>query len=134
MAYIDLAERFTTAPLPFLFAPAEPIRETVREFTPREWTVIRLARQDRLSSLREEGEFKNFLRLVFGFARKTGLSDPKLEALRRIAVLSWHYSYNVNASEIGDFLAAGYSIEHYDAMLVHMGLERAASATRRTRS
>ncbi len=74
MAYIDLAERFTTAPLPFLFAPAEPVREAMREFAPLEWTVIRLAREDRLSSLREEGDLKQFLRLVFGFPRKTTLA------------------------------------------------------------
>lgn len=130
MAYLDFAEPgFAT--LPSLAAsPARAANDSRLDFSQREWTIIRLARQDRLSSLREESEFIGFLRLLFGFERQRPLSDPKLEALRRIAVLSWHHGYNVAGSEVGAFLSAGYSTDQYDAMLAHVGRERAASFQR----
>lgn len=130
MAYLDLAEHgFATIPA---FAPSatRPANDAGVDFSRREWTVIRMARQDRLSSLREESELKEFLRLLFGFERQRPLADPRLEALRRIAVLSWHHGYNVASSEVGAFLSAGYSIDQYDAMLAHVGRERAASFQR----
>lgn len=130
MAYLDLAERFSTAQLQPFFAPAPAEIEKTAEFSPREWQVIRLAREDRLSSLREQSEFGAFVRFIFGFERKKPLSNPRLEALRRLAVLSWHHGYNVGSSEINAFFEAGFSIDHYDAMLAHMGRERAASARR----
>ena len=133
MAYIDFAEPALAASAPVSFAPARVAQDADGEFSQREWTIIRIAREDGLSSLREESEFKEFLRTVFGFERKRPLSNPRMEALRRIAVLSWHYSYNVASSEIGAFLAAGYSTDHYDAMLAHIGAERAASAKRTRR-
>lgn len=132
MAYLDIAERgFATAS--FAPPPLPQRDETMRAFTGQEWTIIGLAREDRLSSLREESEFKEFLRLIFGFERQRPLSNPRLEALRRIAVLSWHHGYNVAPSEVGAFLAAGYSPDHYDAMLAHIGHERAVSAKRTRR-
>lgn len=130
MAYLELTERFSTAHPPVPFTALQPEREIVDGFSGRDWAVVRLAREDPLSSLRGESEFKRFLRLIFGFERKRPLTDPKLEALRRIAVLSWHYSYNVASSEIDAFFAAGYSIDQYEAMLAHIGHERAASARR----
>lgn len=130
MAYLDLAEPgFAAIPA---FAPSSERRtdDGGVNFNRREWTVIRMARNDRLSSLREESEFKEFLRLLFGFQRQRPLSDPRLEALRRIAVLSWHHGYNVAASEVRAFLSAGFSTDQYDAMLAHVGRERAASFQR----
>ncbi len=130
MAYLDLAERFSTAQLQIPFVPARVEQETVSDFAAREWQVVKLARNDRLSSLREESEFVGFLRMVFGFERKKPLANPRLEALRRMAVLSWHHGYNVSSGEISDFFAAGYSIDQYDAMLAHIGQARAASFRR----
>jgi len=129
MAYLDLADTTFSAPAPFSFARAATV--ATAEFDSREWAIVRLARDDGLSSLREESDFTAFLRLIFGVRRKPPLSNPKLEALRRIAVLSWHYGYNVASREVGAFLAAGFSTDHYDAMLAHIGRERAASAQRK---
>jgi hypothetical protein len=132
MAYLDVAERFSSAQqaqsavaAPVRFAPAAG-------FTQREWLVIQLARKDRLSSLREESELMEFLRLIFGFPKSRPLSDPKLEALRRMAVMSWHHGFNVDGREVEAFTAAGWSLDHYEAMLGHIGDARAASV-RRTR-
>ncbi|MBO9575751.1 MAG: hypothetical protein J7494_08450 [Sphingobium sp.] len=133
MAYLDLADPAPAASAQLFFAPVRPIEETVAEFSRREWTIIRLAREDGLSSLREESEFKEFLRLVFGFERKRPLSSPRLEALRRVAVLGWHYGHNIAGSELSAFFAAGYSPDHYDVLLAHIGAERAASAKRTRR-
>ena len=127
MAYLDLAQHGGAATLQFPFAAAQPARDVVPGFNQREWLVIRLARDDSLSSLREESDFKQILRKIFGYERKRPLSDPRLEALRRMAVLSWHHRYNVNASAIAEFLSKGYSIDQYDVMLAHMGAERASS-------
>lgn len=131
MAYLDLTETNFATSAPFSFAPARTANDVAAEFGSREWTVIRMAREDGLSSLRTESEFTAFLRLIFGVRRKPPLSNPQLEALRRIAVLSWHHGYNVASSEIESFLAAGFSIDHYDVMLAHIGRERAASAQRK---
>lgn len=131
MAYLDLADTAFAPAASFGFAPARAVNTAVAEFGSREWTIIRLAREDGLSSLREESEFVAFLRLIFGVTRKPPLSNPRLEALRRIAVLSWHHGYNIASSEVGAFLAAGFSPDHYDAMLAHIGRERAASAQRK---
>jgi hypothetical protein len=131
MAYLDLADTAFATSAPFGFAPSRAANDVATEFSQREWTIIRLAREDGLSSLREESEFTAFLRLIFGVTRKPPLSNPRLEALRRIAVLSWHHGYNIASSEVGSFLAAGFSPDHYDAMLAHIGRERAASAQRK---
>jgi hypothetical protein len=133
MAYLDLdlAAPGGTAILQRRVAPARAAPVDHADFNQREWTVIGLAREDRLSSLREESEFVEFLRLIFGIRRKPPLSNPKLEALRRMAVLSWHYGYNIDSRDLGAFLAAGYSTDQYDAMLAHMSSERAASTQRR---
>ena len=37
------------------------------------------------------------------------LANPQLEALRRIAVLSWHYGFTVAGEDVADFLSAGFS-------------------------
>ena len=130
MAYIDFAEPISAPSAPLFFGTAAPAEPVTIAFSVLERTIIRLAREDGLSSLREESEFKEFLRLVFGFERKRPLSSPRLEALRRIAVLSWNRSYNIPTHEISAFLDAGYSPDHYDAVLAHIGAERAASAKR----
>jgi hypothetical protein len=132
MAYIDFAEPALAPLAPMSFAPAQPIKETAAAFSRDEWTIINLARNDGLSSLREESPFKDLLRQIFGIERKRPLANPRLESIRRIAVLSWHYSYNVASSEIRAFFAAGFSPDHYDAMLAHIGAARVASA-RKTR-
>ena len=40
----------------------------------------------------------------------------KLEALRRMAVLTWHHGYAVTTPQIDDFLAAGFTTDHYDLL------------------
>lgn len=135
MAYMDFAgHRGAAATLqlePF-FPPARIREGQATTFTQREWAIVRLARSDGLSSIREEGRLGRLIRLIFGVERKNPLSDEKLEALRRISVLSWHHGYNVAPSEIGDFLTAGYSERQYEVLADRVVAERADSRRRTT--
>ncbi len=134
MAYMDFASMRQGAQI------IEPVMQAahrhavqVSTFTHQEWAVVRLAREDGLSSLRQEGRFGRVMRFIFGLRRKNPLSDGKLEALRRMAVLGWHHGYNVAASEIGAFLEAGFSRPQYEVLLDGIAAERVAPRGRFSR-
>lgn len=91
-------------------APATP------GFSGIEWSVIALARRDRIASLREPGRIATALRAVFGTAGPGRLADGRLEALRRIAVLAWHRGHAVPVSELRTFLGAGFSADQYEML------------------
>ena len=76
-----------------------------------------LARRDRVSSLRAPSRLGRALGSIFGETRNPRLADPSLEALRRMAVLSWHHGYSVPSHEVRAFLAAGYSPDQYELMV-----------------
>lgn len=99
-------------------------------FTPLQWRVIELTREDSVASLREETKFGKFLRLIFGWGAKRPLADAKLEALRRMAVMSWHHGYNVDGGNIEAFLASGYSLDQYETLLGHIVDARTESGMR----
>jgi hypothetical protein len=85
--------------------------------SPLEWAVVVLARRDTLATLREPGRLSVALGNLFGKRPNPRLADPKLEALRRLAVLAWHDRVAVPAQEIADFLAAGFTNGQYHTML-----------------
>jgi hypothetical protein len=82
-----------------------------------EWQVVALARRDRVSSLREPSRLTRAISNIFGETRNPRLADPSLEALRRMAVLSWHHGYSVPSHEVRAFLASGYSADQYELMV-----------------
>ncbi|WP_230480410.1 hypothetical protein [Sphingomonas sp. Leaf21] len=94
-----------------------------------EWQVVALARRDRVSSLRAPSKLGRALGSIFGDSRNPRLADPSLEALRRMAVLSWHHGYSVPSHEVRTFLAAGYSPDQYELMVD--SISTALSSTRR---
>ena len=120
MAYLAPIETHTAQPVVFLpkVAPAQAPAIPVPEFSALEWSVIRLARVDGLSTLREPGRLGRFINWLMGRSGSPELANPKLEALRRIAVLSWHFGFTVPGDDVADFLAAGFSAEQYE-LLVH---------------
>ena len=130
MAYLNFAEQDNQSLLSFLLPQVSAAREEATEFDMREWSVVNLAREDRLSSVRPESGFGRVVRLIFGIKRQNGLSDPKLEALRRIAVLSWHHGYNIASSALREFFEAGFSHRQYELLLKHIGTARAARVRR----
>ena len=122
MAYLNVAEQSSglfTNPFP----PARAVAGQSTELSQREWAVAWLARKDGLNSIREEGRFGRLLRQIFGIERKNPLSDRRLEALRRVAVLSWRYGYNIAPSEIASFLEAGWSERQYETLLSRIRAE-----------
>ncbi|WP_310596249.1 MULTISPECIES: hypothetical protein [unclassified Sphingomonas] len=96
-----------------------------------ERSVIGLARGDGLSSLRRPGMLSRLLEWVFGIKASTQLADPKLEALRRIAVLSWRRGYSVPSVEVRAFLSAGYSPAHYELVVDGIAIARESEMHRR---
>jgi len=130
MAYQTFAEPTANGLFDNPFPPARLVPGQPADLDQREWSIAWLARKDGLSSIREEGTFGRIIRKIFGVERKNPLSDGRLEALRRMAVLSWHYGYNVAPSEISTFLAAGYSERQYETLLTRI---RAESQLLRTR-
>ena len=119
MAYLALTDGVAGATAPAgsqIFAPAAPKADSPAGFSALEWSVVMLARHDRPSSLREPGRFAKFLGRVFGESFNRRLADPKLEALRRMAVLTWHHSYSVPKREIQAFFAAGFNADHYELL------------------
>ena len=117
MAYLDFAttdggtlllDRPVRAPVSF----AKPA-----DLTPLEWQVVSLAQGDKLSSIRPAGPIVRAIRWAFGGRVANALSDGRLEALRRMAVLAWYRGYAVAPAEVRLFLAAGFTPDHYDLLL-----------------
>jgi hypothetical protein len=120
MAYLDRIESHAAQPLVFVpkIAPAPAPAVPEPEFSALEWSVIRLARVDGLSTLREPGRVGRFINWLMGRGGSPELANPRLEALRRMAVLSWHFGFTVPGDDVADFLAAGFSPEQYELMVM----------------
>ena len=95
-----------------------------------EWSVVAMAERDGLSSIREPSRFITALSALFGIKRPNKLANEGLEALRRIAILAWHYGWDVPKSELRDFLAAGFSTDQFELIQNSIGQARAARRRR----
>ena len=122
MAYLDFAPADGGALL--LDRPAPKSFSKPADLTPLEWQVVELAQRDKLSSIRPAGWIVRALRWVFGGRMANALSDGRLEALRRIAVLSWYRGYAIAPAEVRLFLAAGFTPDHYDLLLARINAVR----------
>ena len=98
-----------------------------------EWSVVALAEQDRLSSLREPGRIAAALGTIFGVRPPNRLANDRLEALRRLAVLAWRYRWNVPKSELQRFLDAGFSSDHFELVQQSIGQAVARRARKTVR-
>lgn len=129
MAYLAFAE--TAGGPPVDVVPAAATRPVTRSTEQRpalsalEWSVVALAERDRISTLRSPSRIAVALGTLFGERANPQLADTRLEALRRIAVLSWHYGYVVPSSAIRDFLAAGFTEGQYELLVDSIGVARA---------
>ena len=88
------------APRPVAPAPA---------FTPVELSVIGLARVDGLATLRPRNWLTRLAERLFGVGRPNPLADPRLEALRRFALIVRNHRGDPPQGEIDRFLAAGFT-------------------------
>ena len=106
---------------------AIPANDTAKPgFSPLEWSVIRLARNDGLSTLRATGRLGRFINWLMGRVGSPELANERLEALRRMAVLSWHFGFTVPGDDVASFLSAGFSPDQYELMVLSI---RAAIST-----
>lgn len=115
MAYAARIERQTAEPIALAVVPAN---DTARpDFSSLEWSVIRLARVDGLSTLREPGRWGRFVNWLMNCKGLPALANERLEALRKMAVLSWHYGFTVPGEDVVSFLSAGFSPDQYELMV-----------------
>ena len=110
MAYLAKIETLHSRPIAL---PAMAVSKP--DFSTLEWSVIRFARLDRLWTIRAAGRIRRFWNWVLARGNPE-LADPKLEALRRMAVLTWHFGFTVPGNDVADFLSAGFSPDQYELM------------------
>ena len=122
MAYLERIAPQAAHPIAFtavpVFVPSRPVFTAPKpEFSALEWSVIRLAQGDRLSTLRAPGRLRRFIGWLTGTESNPSLANPRLEALRRMSVLSWHFGFVVPGDEVAEFNAAGFSQDQYELMV-----------------
>lgn len=91
----------------------DPVPSTGDQLTALERLVVVIARADGRSSLRKPGWMSTAIRALSG-RRNPMLADKRLEALRRIAVLTWHQGDTVPPNEVRTFLDAGFTPGQHD--------------------
>ncbi len=95
--------------LPSVARPALVAPAPAPAFTAVELSVIGLARVDGLATLRPRNWLTRLAERLFGLGRPNQLADPRLEALRRFALIVRNHRGDPPQGEINRFLAAGFS-------------------------
>lgn len=78
-------------------------------FTPIELSVIALARVDGPATVRRRTWLTRLAKAMFGIGLPNPLADPRLEALRRFAIVARDHRGDPPQAEIDRFLAAGFT-------------------------
>ena len=86
------------------------------DFSTLEWSVIRLSRGDRLWTIRPRGVVRRAFNAMIGRGNPE-LASERLEALRRMSVLSLHFGFTIDGRDLDDFLAAGFSEDQYELLV-----------------
>ncbi len=130
MAYVDFSSDPTLAA--YAAAPRrDPTSPEETRLTALEWSVVALAQRDRIASLGRPSRLAVALGTVFGTRwHNPRLADPKLEALRRMAVLSWHRGFAVPVGELKAFIRAGFSASQYETLLASISTARSRLESR----
>lgn len=117
MAYLARIEPVHEALAP---ATLSHVEEAVPEaqFTDLEWSIIRLAKVHGLWTLRPATRMRRFLNRLLARNPNPTLSNPRLESLRRMAVLSWHFGFTVDGQDIAEFTRSGFSLEQYELLVI----------------
>lgn len=90
------------------------------KFSDLEWSIINLAKLDGLWTLRPATRLTAFIRRLTGRNPNPALANERLEAIRRIAVLSWHFGFTVPGEDVRDFLRAGFSLDQYELLVTRV--------------
>lgn len=112
MAYISFECDPVLSPRPQLQEMCDSGRERLSRL---EWIVVALAAKDHPSTLRRPGRIAIAMGELFGRSHNPRLADPKLEALRRVAVLTWHQGA-LDESESEAFEKAGFTLAQLRAV------------------
>lgn len=126
MAYLIGLQDFGGAGWVRSVAKIAPRKRERDDFDALERNVLAIALRDRLSTLAEPGRLGRILRIVFGVRRSLRLADPRLESLRRMAVLVRHHGQAVAPAEVTAFLAAGFTLSQFGRLLRDIGTDRLA--------
>ena len=121
MAYLDIDNMFA-APVRSRGAQTPPTGEA--GFSALEWSVIAVSRRDGIASLDDPSPMSRALGSLFGFGTKSRLADPKLEALRRVAVYAWRRGYALPQVEIDRFVEAGFTIDQAETLVASVTGDR----------
>lgn len=124
MAYLDLRDPIAAAAVSSVAPMPSAAVSSVAGFERREWDVIVLAQKDGLSSLQAPTRLSRALAFLFGGSATRRLADPRLETLRRLAVLAWHHGYAVPVSAIKAFKAEGFSPDQLELLLASVSRGR----------
>lgn len=110
MAYLDIREEYAGA--------AGMVSPRIGAlFARQEWDIIALAARDGLSSLHAPSRTARTLGWLFGSRPDRRLANPRLEALRRLAVLAWRHGYETPAGAMKAFLDEGFSADQLALLL-----------------
>ena len=115
MGHPARVEQLPAKPVIIVGKPANDTEKPI--FSALEWSVISFARQDGISTLREPGLVGRFWNWLIGRKGSPKLANERLEALRRMAVLSWHYGFTINGDDLAEFYSAGFSPDQYELMV-----------------
>lgn len=127
MAYLDLDNMFA-APSGCRAASATV---TPTGFSAIEWSVIAMAKRDTLRSLTTPGRVSRAMGSLFGLGAASRLADPRLEALRRLAVYAWRRGFALPTGEIARFLEAGYTEAQIETLVISVTGMRVGSQSAR---
>ena len=100
-------------------APARPrlrVVENAVTFSDLEWSIVAMAEQDGLASLRRPNRFWSLVAAIFGIRTPNRLASDRLEALRRVAVLVWRGTRSLPEVELQPFFEAGFSQSHLEQL------------------
>lgn len=88
--------------------PPDAISALPAAFTRDEWGALHIGAGDRLATLRRPGRYTLLLHRLFGVRSANRLADPRIETLRRTAVLL-HWCKALPPSDKAAFHDAGFS-------------------------
>ena len=97
-------------------------RHGVQPLSDFDWRIVEAALVDGPRSLNPGGLVARFLR-YFGVPVSHGLSNNKLEALRRFSVRAWYWDW-FRTKDLRALYDAGYSRVHVLEILSHVGMVR----------
>ena len=126
MAYLDIDNMFA-APVRSRGAQSDAAgaaTATASGFSALEWSVIAVSRRDSIASLEDPSRMSRAIGSLFGFGTTSRLADPKLEALRRVAVYAWRRGYALPQAEIDRFVEAGFTIDQAETLVASVTGDR----------